>query len=131
MLRTELSKFGYDSLLEGVADDADDRKLMGRLVEIGSPLGDDGKKQPSRKEFDALVAASRFVAGKDRDALLSRVRRYTQQENSPFKMMAHEALAPIESSSADAVKHAREQQIAESRKQATGKVYGCCAGHEF
>lgn len=122
-LRTALTPFGYAAVLDALPDDADEREIMGRLVEMGadlsSPKGAEGKLHPTPKELMAFVVASTFLKDTShRDVLLGRVRIHTYSDDKEEAIMAHRALAHVDPVSAAIVLH-HEHQAMEQRRKAT------------
>ncbi len=120
-LREALAPFGYGGILDGLSDDADDREIMGRLVEMGAdlngPNGAEGKLHPTAKELAAFVAASKYFRDTaHRDVLLGRVRIHTYSGDPAEAIMAHRALSHVDPVSARIVLHHDHQGVQKQRE---------------
>ena len=131
-LRTRLAPFGEAHVLDDLPDDADEVKVMGRLVEMGSGMGTNGeKREPTLAELQAFVAASSILTGTHSNALRARVERYAFDPQSPHRMIALEALSSVSPAAKAIFEKEKGGHIENLRKNESSAIRGCCVGHEF
>lgn len=134
-LRDTLRDKGYPDVLEGLPDDADERMIMGRLVELGPGMTEEGDpaadKVPNFSEFEAFVTAGAILQTPAyREDLLSRVRQHAYDPQSPHRQEALQALCSIDPAAAKILeaeqRAVREALAAQAR---TAVRHTCCGDH--
>jgi hypothetical protein len=134
-LRETLLEKGYPDVLAGLPDDADERSIMARLVEIGPGMTDNAdpieSKQPDMREFKAYVtAASALATPAYSEDLLGRVKMHAYDPQSPHRTEALQALSEIDPAAARILESERKRERDALAEQTRGAMqHTCCGGH--
>lgn len=135
-IREALAPLGLEACLSGLENDADERDIMGRLVEIGPDIPENGEveqgKQPTAQEMKGYIAASRHVSPAAAAMLKARVQRLAYNPTSPHRGMALRALAEGGDAAAmEIVKAEEAARLAEMQAQEGRRVRTCfCPGDD-
>jgi hypothetical protein len=137
-LRQSLAPLGHADVLNGLPDNADERQIMGRLMEMGQGMSEEPdsdpakEKLPSKPELRAYVAASKHLSPEHAGVLLARVQEHAYQSESPYHAIALNALAEGGDKAAQGILATKRQaEIKKARAEQGTRVRGCCEGHEF
>lgn len=126
-LRASLAPFGKAHILDGLNDNASKKEIMGRLVEMGGGINADG---PTLSELQALLAAGCILSREHADVLRARVNRYATDSESPHRMIALKALSAVDPEVKIVYEKEEKKRIGNLAQIESGKIRGCCAGHD-
>lgn len=127
-LHALLRPLGKADVLNGLDNNADEREVMGRLVEMGEGIDADG---PTLAGLQAFVTASRVLPNPHSNVLRARVERYAFDPESPHRMIALKALSSVSPEAKIAFEREEKARIGNLAHVESAKIRGCCAGHDF
>lgn len=118
---------GKAHILDGLNNNADEKEVMGRLVEMGGGIDANG---PTLSELQALLAAGRILSREHADVLRARVNRYATDSESPYRIIALKALSVVDPEVKIVYEKEEKKRIGSLAQIESGKIRGCCAGHD-